>query len=144
MCAVTMKIMRSSAAGPPQKSSIHTASAPAALGPYSQAIRCGALLFCSGQTGLDPTTGALVEGGVEPEARQVLRNIAAVLGAAGLSFDHVVKTTIFLADMADFTAVNRIYAEAFPAGAVLPARSTVQVAALPVKARVEIEVIAHG
>lgn len=119
---------------------IHTSAAPAALGPYSQAIRAGDFLFTSGQVGLDPVQGALAEG-IEAQTRQVMANLAAVLAAAGASFADVVKTTIFLADMADFQTVNAIYATAFTSAP--PARSTVQVAGLPRGARVEIEMIAH-
>lgn len=118
---------------------IQTAAAPAAIGPYSQAIRAGDFLFTSGQIGLDPAQGTLAEG-VEAQTRQVLANLAAVLAAAGASFADVVKTTIFLADMADFQTVNAIYATAFTAAP--PARSTVQVAGLPRAARVEIEMVA--
>ena len=128
---------------PPHKIAIHTADAPAALGPYSQAIRSGDLLFTSGQVGFHPATGELVSGGVEPETRQVLSNLAAVLQAAGLSFGDIVKSTIFLADMDDFATVNAIYGKAFPEGTVPPARSTVQVARLPRDARIEIEVVAR-
>lgn len=127
----------------PQKLRIDTASAPAAIGPYSQAIAFGSLLFTSGQIALDPGTGTLVEGGIEAETEQVLRNLAAVLSAAGATFADVVKTTIFLIDMADFAVVNRIYAAALGETGPAPARSTVQVAALPRGARVEIEGIAR-
>ena len=119
---------------------IHTAGAPAAIGPYSQAIENNGLVFCSGQIGLDPKTGALVAGGIEAETRSVLENLRAVLAAAGLHLRDIVKTTIFLADLADFDVVNRIYGEHFEEP--YPARSTVQAAALPRKARVEIEAIA--
>ena len=121
---------------------IRTTNAPAAIGPYSQAVRSGDLLFTSGQVALDPATGTLVPGGIEPETRQVLHNLQAVLTAASLTFDHVLKTTIFLADMADFATVNTVYAEAFANSTEPPARSTVQVAALPRNARVEIDFIA--
>lgn len=127
-------------ASPMSKTAIATDRAPSAIGPYSQAIRIGSLVFTSGQIALDPATGAMVEGGVEAETRQVLANLRAVLEAAGASFEQVVKTTIFLADLADFQRVNAIYAEHFPA--VPPARSTVQVAGLPRGARVEIEAVA--
>lgn len=120
---------------------IHTTAAPAAIGPYSQAVAAGAYLFTSGQIGLDPASGELVDGGVEAQTRQVMANIAAVLAAAGLSFAEVVKTTIFLVDMNDFAVVNAIYGEAFAALAP-PARSTVAVAALPRGARVEIDTVA--
>lgn len=119
---------------------ISTGDAPGAIGPYSQAIASGDLLFCSGQLGLDPATGELVEG-VEAQAERALRNLAAVLDAAGVTWSDVVKTTIFLADMADFAAVNAIYARVMPEPP--PARSTVQVAALPKAGRVEIEAIAR-
>lgn len=125
---------------------ITTSGAPAAIGPYSQGIGAGDLVFCSGQLGLDPATGDLVPGGVEAEAERALRNLAAVLDAAGLGFADVVKTTIFLADIGDFGAVNAIYAKHMPDPP--PARSTFAVGALPKGARVEIEAIAararHG
>jgi 2-iminobutanoate/2-iminopropanoate deaminase len=120
---------------------VHTIAAPAAIGPYSQAIAAGGFLFASGQIALDPLTGELVADGVEGQTRQVLANLAAVLAAAGLTFGDVVKTTIFLIDMADFAAVNTVYAELFGDG-IPPARSTVAVAALPRGARVEIDAIA--
>ena len=123
------------------KDVITTPSAPAAIGPYSQGIGAGGLVFTSGQLGLDPKTGDFPAGGVEAQARQSLENVKAVLSAAGLAMDQVVKTTVFLQDMADFAAVNAIYAEYFPAGAA-PARSAVQVAALPKGGLVEIEAIA--
>jgi 2-iminobutanoate/2-iminopropanoate deaminase len=118
---------------------IFTQSAPAALGPYSQGVKAGQFVFTAGQVGIDPSTGKLVDG-VEAQVRQVLANLQAILTAAGSSFDQVVKTTIFLQDMADFGRVNVIYGQAF-AGKP-PARSTVQVAALPAGALVEIEAIA--
>jgi 2-iminobutanoate/2-iminopropanoate deaminase len=120
---------------------IATDQAPAAIGPYSQAIRAGHFVFCSGQIALDPRTGQLVGAGdVAAETRRVLDNLQAVLGAAGCGFADVVKTTIFLADMADFATVNAIYAERFAAAP--PARATVQVAGLPRGVRVEIEAMA--
>ena len=122
------------------KQAILTGAAPKAIGSYSQAIESGALLFCSGQIGIDPATGFLVEGGIEPETRRVLDNLKAVLAVANLTLDDVVKSTIFLADLADFDVVNRIYGEYFRAP--FPARSTVEVAELPRRARVEIEAIA--
>ena len=126
------------------KEAISTAAAPAAIGPYSQAVRSGDLLFLSGQVGFDPATGNLVEGGVEAQTHRVLANVKALLAAAGLGFADVVKTTVFLKDMADFAAMNAIYAGSFaPQGVVPPARSTVQVARLPKDALVEIEVIAR-
>lgn len=120
---------------------ISTAGAPAAIGPYSQAIVSDDLVFCSGQLGLDPATGDLVEGGVEAQAERALRNLTAVLDAAGLTFGNVVKTTIFLADIGDFTKVNGIYAAFMPDPA--PARSTFAVGALPKGGLVEIEAIAR-
>jgi len=125
-----------------QRSVIATPAAPAAIGPYSQAIGAGNLVFTSGQIPLDPTTGQMVTGDLAAETRRVLDNLAAVLAAAGVGFADVVKTTIFLTDMGDFAAVNALYAERF-SGAP-PARSTVQVARLPKDARVEIEMIAVG
>ncbi len=122
-----------------QRKVISTQHAPAAIGPYSQAIRVGNFLFASGQLGLDPKTGKLQEG-VEAQARQALANVKSVLEAAGSSPDKVVKTTLFLANMGDFAKVNAIYAEVFQHEP--PARSTVQVAALPLGGLVEIEVIA--
>jgi 2-iminobutanoate/2-iminopropanoate deaminase len=112
-----------------------------AIGPYSQAIELGEWLFCSGQIGLDPATGALVKGGVEAETRRVFENLNAVLQAAGVWLDDIVKTTIFLVDLREFEAVNRIYGEYLRAP--YPARSTVQVAALPRGARIEIEALAR-
>jgi len=120
---------------------ILTADAPQPIGPYNQAVRSGGMLFCSGQIAIDPATGKLIDGDVAAQARRVLENLGAVLAAAGCGFANVVKTTIFLADMADFATVNGIYGERFGA-AVAPARSTVAVAALPLGARVEIEAIA--
>jgi 2-iminobutanoate/2-iminopropanoate deaminase len=122
------------------KDMIATAAAPPALGPYSQAVRVGQWLFLSGQIGLDPATGELVSGGVTAETNRVLENLRAVLGAAGASFANVVRTTIYLADLADFGGVNEIYARFFQAP--FPARATVGVAALPRGARVEIDAIA--
>lgn len=119
---------------------VHTDQAPAAIGPYSQAVRAGQFVFTAGQIGLDPTTGQLVADDVAAQTRQVMANLAAVLAAAGSNLGQVVKTTIFLTDMADFAAVNAVYGEFFPAEP--PARSTVAVAALPRGARVEIEAIA--
>jgi len=121
---------------------IETAQAPAPVGPYNQAVRAGNLLFCSGQIALDPDSGILVgEGDVALETRQVLTNLVAVLAAAEARPDQVVRTTVFLADLADFATVNGLYAEVFGAG-VSPARACVQVAALPKGARVEIDAIA--
>src|SRR5580765_3039422 len=122
------------------KKIVSTNDAPAAVGPYSQAIRSGNLLFCAGQIPLDPKTGQLVTGDIAVQTRRVLDNISALLKAAHLTFGHVVKTTIFLTDMNDFQTVNEIYATYFREQP--PARSTVAVAALPKGAQVEIEVIA--
>ena len=122
------------------RETINSSAAPAAIGPYSQAIRVGDFVFTSGQIGLDPVSGKLVEG-IEAQTHQVLANLQAVLAAAGATFEDVVKTTIFLTNMADFQAVNVIYAAVF--GADPPARSTVQVAALPRHALVEIEMVVH-
>jgi 2-iminobutanoate/2-iminopropanoate deaminase len=120
---------------------IHTTAAPNAIGPYSQAIGAGPYLFTSGQIGLDPLTGELAGPGVEEQTRQVMANLAAVLAADGLAFADVVKTTIYLADMADFAAANAVYGESFD-DAPPPARSTVAAAGLPRGARVEIDAIA--
>ena len=122
------------------KKVIETRHAPAAIGPYSQAIESGDTVFLSGQIGLDPKSGKLVSGGIGRETRQVLDDIREVLRAAGLGFDDVVKTTIFLVNLADFEIVNGVYGEHFTEE--FPARSTVQVAALPRGALIEIEVIA--
>jgi 2-iminobutanoate/2-iminopropanoate deaminase len=126
-----------------QKQAISTPDAPAAIGPYSQAIRSGNTLFTSGQIPIDPATGDLVAGGITEQTTRVMKNLKAVLAASGLEFAHVVKTTVFLKDMADFSAMNAVYGAQFEAnGAVAPARSTVQVTALPKDALVEIECIA--
>jgi 2-iminobutanoate/2-iminopropanoate deaminase len=119
---------------------VSTDRAPGAIGPYSQALDTGSWVFCSGQIGLDPATGQLVSGGIAPEAEQVLRNLEAVLAAAGLGFADVVRTTIYLVDLADFSTVNDIYAR--HVRAPYPARATVGVAALPRGARIEIDAIA--
>jgi 2-iminobutanoate/2-iminopropanoate deaminase len=119
---------------------ISTNHAPAAVGPYSQAIVVGDLVFCAGQGAIDPVTQEVRHGTVEEETERTLRNLGAVLDAAGASFADVVKTTVFLADMADFAAMNAVYAEFFTAEP--PARSTVQVSRLPRDVRVEIEAIA--
>ena len=123
------------------KKAVETHAAPLAIGPYSQAIVHGDLIFCSGQIGIDPASGKMVDGGIEAETRRVLENLREVLMTAGLTLSHVVKTTVFLASLADFETVNRIYGEHFEAP--YPARSTVQVSALPRHARVEIEAIAR-
>ncbi|RME92421.1 MAG: RidA family protein [Verrucomicrobia bacterium] len=119
---------------------VATPAAPAAVGPYSQAIRAGGFVFCAGQIPLDPATGALVEGDVAAQTERVLENLKAVLEAAGTGMDRVVKTTVYLQDMTDFAAMNEVYARYFPKDP--PARAAVQVAALPKGARVEIEAIA--
>ena len=123
------------------KKQIATPAAPTAIGPYSQAIGDREWVFCSGQIGIDPKSGRLVEGGTEHEMRRVMENLREVLGAAGLHFGDIVKTTIYVADFADFDVVNRIYGEHL--NAPYPARATVQVAALPRGARVEIDAIAR-
>ena len=120
---------------------IQSESAPAALGPYSQAIVANGLVYCSGQLGLDPKSGQFAGEGVEAQTHQVLKNLQAVLQAAGSDLGKVVKTTVFLVDMGDFTAMNAIYAEEL--GETRPARSTIAVAALPLGARVEIEAWAY-
>jgi 2-iminobutanoate/2-iminopropanoate deaminase len=122
------------------KTVISTIEAPTALGPYSQAIGAGPFVFCSGQIPLEPETGVLIEGDISAQTRRVLENIAAVLRAHGLRMEHVVKTTVFMTDLADFAKMNAAYAEYFPIDP--PARSTIQVAALPKGANVEIEAIA--
>lgn len=130
---------------PSTKSAIKTTSAPAAIGPYTQAVRSGDLLFTSGQIPLDPATGQMVSGGITEQTERVLANLQAVLEAANLSFADVVKTTVFLKSMGDFAAMNEVYGRFFAAeGSVAPARSTVQVAALPKDALVEIDCIARG
>ena len=127
----------------PSKTAIATPDAPAAIGPYSQAVRVGEMLFASGQIPIDPKTGNLVPGGVAEQTTQVMENIKAVLAKAGIDMVHVVKTTVFLKDMKDFAAMNAVYGKYLASeGVVAPARSTIQVAALPKDALVEIEVIA--
>ena len=123
------------------KQVIQTSSAPAAIGPYSQAVRVGEFLFVSGQVPIDPDTGAVVEGDIAVQARQSLSNLKAILNAAGTNMGAVVKTTVFLADMNDFAAMNEVYAQFFQEP--FPARSAVQVGRLPRDAKVEIEAIAH-
>ncbi len=122
------------------RSVISTERAPGAIGPYSQAIAAGGLIFVSGQLPIDPATGELVSGDIAAMTRQIFRNIEAVLAAAGSSLDKIVKTTVFLADLGDFQAMNSAYGEFFTQNP--PARSTVQVARLPRDARIEIEVVA--
>jgi 2-iminobutanoate/2-iminopropanoate deaminase len=128
-----------------RKTIISTKDAPAAIGPYSQAVQVGNFLFTSGQVALDPATGQVVAGGIAEQTTRVMENLIAVLAAAGLGMTDVVKTTVFLKNMNDFAAMNEIYAKHFaPEGAVPPARSTVEVARLPKDVLVEIEVIATG
>lgn len=124
------------------RDAVHSNGAPKAVGPYSQGIRSGGFLFTSGQIPIDPATSKLVEGGIEEQAKRVLENLRAVLAAAGATFDDVVKATIYLTDIGDFAAVNKVYASYF--GATPPARSTVQVAALPLGASVEIDLVARA
>ena len=119
---------------------VKTNNAPAALGPYSQAIKVGEFVYTSGQIAIDPATGEFIGGGIAEQTERVLKNVAAVLEAAGSSLDQVVKTLVFLADMDDFSAMNEVYARFF--SATPPARSTVQAARLPKDARIEIEAIA--
>ena len=120
---------------------VTTTAAPAAIGPYSQAIKAGDFLFASGQIPLDPATGALVSGGIAEQTHRVLKNLAGVLEAAGIGFDKVVKTNVYLADMADFAAMNEIDATYFPQPA--PARATIQAARLPRDVKVEIDLVAY-
>ncbi len=121
-------------------SAVSSASAPTALGPYSQAIRAGQFLFVSGQVPIDPATGELVQGGIADQTRRALLNIAEILAAGGTSFQHIVRTTVYLADLSDFAAMNEVYATFFTPPQ--PARSTIQAARLPKDARIEIDVIA--
>ena len=122
------------------KEIITTDKAPRAIGPYSQAVRAGGFIFASGQIPFDPATGEFVAGGIAEQTEQVLKNLTAVFAAAGVGVDRIVKTTVFLADMADFTAMNEVYGRFF--GDAPPARSTVQAAGLPRGARIEIDAIA--
>ena len=121
---------------------IRSDAAPAPVGPYSQAVRCGDLIFVSGQAGMDPVTGQLVSGGVEAEAEQVLQNLKAVIEAAGKTMEDVLKAAVFLTDMQDFAKVNAVYARHF--AEPFPARTTVQVAGLPVGAAVEMDLIVRA
>jgi 2-iminobutanoate/2-iminopropanoate deaminase len=122
------------------REAVSSPSAPAAIGPYSQAIKAGTLLFISGQVPIDPASGHIVAGDIAQQTRRVFENIGAILTAAGLSFDAIVRTTVYLADMNEFAAMNEVYATYFSAPA--PARATVQVSRLPRDARVEIDAIA--
>ncbi|MEW5957781.1 MAG: RidA family protein [Chloroflexota bacterium] len=119
---------------------ISTQNAPAAIGPYSQGVRVGDFVFTAGQIGLVPATGQLIDGGIDEQTRQVMRNLAGILATAGSDLDKIIKTTIFVTDIGDFAAVNQVYGSFFAANP--PARSTVQVAALPLGAKVEIEAVA--
>jgi len=119
---------------------VKTSNAPGAIGPYSQAIKVGEFVYTSGQVAIDPATGEFIGGGIAEQTERVLKNVAAVLEAAGSSLDQVVKTLVFLADMDDFTAMNEVYGKFFTAAP--PARSTVQAARLPKDARIEIEAVA--
>ena len=123
------------------REAISTTEAPGAIGPYSQAIKAGDFVFVSGQIPLDPASGALVDGGITEQTHRVLKNLDAIVRAAGASLNRVVKTTVYLSDMAEFAAMNAIYAEYFPAPA--PARATVQVSRLPRDVKVEIDLIAY-
>lgn len=125
----------------PGRQEIHTESAPAAIGPYSQAVRAGDTVYTAGQVGMDPATGEFAGPDVATQTRQAMANLGAVLEAAGLGFGDVVKTTIFVADLADFATVNEVYGEHFEEP--YPARSTVEAGRLPKDARVEIEMVAH-
>ena len=122
------------------KTPVSTSDAPAAIGPYSQAIAAGPFLFLSGQIPLDPSTGQVVAGDITAQTHQVLKNLGAILSAAGRSYEHVVKTTVYLSDMSEFAAMNAVYATYFPAP--FPARATVQAARLPRDVKVEIDLIA--
>jgi 2-iminobutanoate/2-iminopropanoate deaminase len=124
------------------KKIISTSDAPAAIGPYSQAIRAGSTVYCSGQIPLDPKTGQIISGGIDAQTRRVLDNITALLKAEGLGFENIVKTTIFLTNLGDFQTVNEVYGSYFKSQP--PARSTVQVSALPKGANIEIEAIADA
>lgn len=124
-----------------QKTIIKPAGSPAAVGPYNHAVRAGDLLFCAGQIPLDPATGNLVTGDIKAQTERVLQNVKAILDDQKLTFANVVKSTVFLIDLADFGGMNEVYAKYFTTDC--PARSTIQVAALPKAARVEIEIIAH-
>ena len=126
----------------PMREAVATDKAPKAIGPYSQGIKAGDFVFTAGQAGVDPATGKLAEGGIAAQTRQVLENIQAILEAGGASLDRVVKCGVFLADMADFQAMNAVYAEFFPPDKNPPARTTVQAAKLPLGALVEIDAIA--
>ena len=125
-----------------QKKSVNTTKAPGAIGPYSQAIRVGDFLYTSGQISLDPKTMEMITGNIELETKKVLQNIEAILSAEGLNFGHVIKTTVYLTDLSEFTRMNQVYEKFF--SNTKPARACVQVAALPKGAKVEIDAIAHS
>jgi 2-iminobutanoate/2-iminopropanoate deaminase len=125
----------------PKKTIIKPAKSPAAVGPYNHAVRIGDLLFCAGQIPIDPATGNLISGDIQAQTDRVLQNVKAILDDQGLTFANVVKSTVFLVNLADFAGMNEVYAKYFTGD--FPARSTIQVAALPKGAQVEIEVIAH-
>lgn len=127
---------------PPTRREVRTQDAPEPVGPYSQAVQHGDVVYASGQIALDPTTGQLVEGGIEAQTEQVITNLSAVLNAAGTSLERVIRTTVFLTDLSHFPRVNSVYAKHFR-GDPPPARSTVQVAALPLSALVEIDAVAE-
>jgi len=125
------------------KEQVRTQGAPQAIGPYSQAVKCGGFLFASGQVALDPVSGSMTQGGIVEQTEQVLKNVSAVLAAAGIGLDKVVKSTVFLKDMNDFAKMNEVYARYLSGdGKIAPARSTVEVSRLPKDSLVEIEVIA--
>ena len=125
------------------KEQVRTQAAPQAIGPYSQAVKCGGFLFASGQVALDPVSGNMTQGGIVEQTEQVLKNVSAVLAAAGIGLDKVVKSTVFLKDMNDFAKMNEVYARYLSGdGRIAPARSTVEVSRLPKDSLVEIEVIA--
>jgi 2-iminobutanoate/2-iminopropanoate deaminase len=126
----------------PEREVVSTPKAPKAIGPYSQGIKAGDFLFTAGEAGVDPATGKLVEGGIGPQTRKALENIRVILEAAGTSLKRVVKCGVFLADLADFQAMNAVYAEFFPPDQGPPARTTVQAAKLPMGALVEIDAVA--
>lgn len=123
-----------------RRDAVKSAGAPAAIGPYSQAVRAGGFLFCSGQIPLDPATGKIVEGGIELQTERVLKNLEAVLSAGGATLQSVVKTTVYMTDLGEFPAMNEVYGKYFPQDP--PARATVQVVRLPAGARVEIDAVA--
>ncbi len=138
----SFQLGRAEAYPAPVREVISTEKAPKAIGPYSQGIKAGDFVFTAGQAGVDPATGKLVEGGIAEQTRQTLKNIQAILEAAGTSMDRVVKCGVFLQDMGDFQAMNAVYAEFFPPDKNPPARTTVQAARLPLGALIEIDAVA--